>query len=96
MNTWPSWCVKPPSLEAIQKVSMEPEAMAMSAYTTTEVKLAPSVEESIKLMRQTKEPRTLAKNPKPFSFFSAEVFAIDRLDLTEPFKTRFINEQESF
>jgi hypothetical protein len=39
------------SFDAVQKLSMEPEAMAMGAYTTTEVKAALNREESLKLMR---------------------------------------------
>jgi uncharacterized protein with GYD domain len=43
-----------PNLEAIQKVSMEPEAMAMGAYSTTEVKLALNMEETMKLLQQAR------------------------------------------
>jgi uncharacterized protein with GYD domain len=39
-----------PDLQAIQKVGMEPEAMAMSAYTHTEVKLALNTEETMKML----------------------------------------------
>jgi hypothetical protein len=41
-----------PNFEALQKVAMEPEAMAMATYNTTEVKLALSTEESMKMMQQ--------------------------------------------
>ena len=43
-----------PNLEALQKVAMEPEAIAMSTYNTTELKLALSMEESMKMIQQTK------------------------------------------
>jgi len=40
-----------PSLEAFQKYSMEPEVMALSEYSTYEVKMAESIEEAMKLMK---------------------------------------------
>jgi len=42
------------SLEAFQKFSMEPEALAVSASETTEVKVAFNLEEISKMLRQTK------------------------------------------
>ena len=47
-------CLKPPSLEAFQKFSMEPEIIATSAYDTAEVKIAMSIEESMKMLQQAK------------------------------------------
>lgn len=41
-----------PSLEAFQKVSMEPEIMAMSAITTSEYKIASSLEEIKQMLQQ--------------------------------------------
>jgi len=41
-----------PSLEAIQRYSMEPEIMAMNSVDTTELKLATSMDEGIKLLQQ--------------------------------------------
>jgi len=46
--------IEAPSLEAFQKVSMEPEAMAVGASETYEVKLALNMEEIVKMLRQTK------------------------------------------
>jgi hypothetical protein len=43
-----------PSLDAFQKLGMEPEVLAMSAYETCEVKLASSMEEAAKMLRQAK------------------------------------------
>ncbi|MFH1327327.1 MAG: DUF3303 family protein [Candidatus Bathyarchaeota archaeon] len=43
-----------PSLEAFQKCAMEPEHEKMSAYNTMEVKLAMSIEEATKILKQTK------------------------------------------
>lgn len=43
-----------PNLEAVQKIAMEPEAMAMSAFTTTEVKMALNMEETMKMLGITK------------------------------------------
>jgi len=43
-----------PSLEAMQKLSMEPEIIAWSAYNTYEVKLAISSEELMKMLKQAK------------------------------------------
>lgn len=41
-----------PNLDAFQKLSMEPEILAMTAYTTAEIKLAFSTEESIQMLQQ--------------------------------------------
>jgi len=46
--------VEAPSLEAFQKVSMEPEIMAFGAYETSEAKSAVSMEELGKMLRQAK------------------------------------------
>jgi len=46
--------VEAPSLNAIQKLSMEPETLALSAYETTEVKLAMGMEEAMKMLKQAK------------------------------------------
>jgi hypothetical protein len=46
--------IEAPNLEAIQKVSMEPEAMAMAAYSTAEIKLALNAEETMKMMQQSR------------------------------------------
>jgi len=43
-----------PSLEAFQKLGMEPEILAMSAYETAEVKVAMGMEESMKMLKQAK------------------------------------------
>jgi hypothetical protein len=40
-----------PSLEAFNKLGMEPEVMALSAVETYEVKLALSMEEAMKMLR---------------------------------------------
>jgi uncharacterized protein with GYD domain len=40
-----------PSLEAFQKSSMEPEVMALSRYSTYEVKLAETMEEAMKMIK---------------------------------------------
>jgi len=47
-----------PSLEAFQKFSMEPEVRALNAYNTNETKIAMTIEESMKLLTQAKQPRT--------------------------------------
>lgn len=41
-----------PSLEALQRASMEPEFLAMSKVDTMEIKLAMGMEESIKTFQQ--------------------------------------------
>ncbi len=46
--------IEAPSLEAFQKFMMEPEALAVSASETTEVKVAFNLEEISKMLRQTK------------------------------------------
>ena len=43
-----------PNLEALQKLSMEPEAVAMAKYNTTEVRMALNMEESMKIVQQPK------------------------------------------
>jgi len=47
-------CWKPQVLDAFQKLGMEPEVLALSAYETYEVKLALSMEETVKMLRQAK------------------------------------------
>lgn len=46
--------IEAPSLEAFQKIMMEPEALAVSASETTDVKVAFNLEEISKMLRQTK------------------------------------------
>ena len=46
--------IEAPSLEAFQKISMEPEAMAVTASETYEFKLASNIKEITKMLRQTK------------------------------------------
>ena len=41
-----------PSLEAVQGYSMEPEILAMNMVDSTELKLATSMEEGIKMLQQ--------------------------------------------
>jgi len=43
-----------PSLEAFQKLSMEPEILAWTAYNTVEMKIAISIEEAMKMLKQAK------------------------------------------
>jgi hypothetical protein len=43
-----------PSLDVFNKLGMEPEVLALSAYETYEVKLALSMEEAMKMLRQAK------------------------------------------
>jgi hypothetical protein len=43
-----------PSLEAFNKLCMEPEIMALNAYETYEIKLALNAEEAFKMLRQAK------------------------------------------
>jgi len=43
-----------PSLDAFQKLGMEPEILALSAYETYEIKLASSMEEAMKMLKQAK------------------------------------------
>lgn len=40
-----------PSLEAFQKASMAPEALALGKYETAEVKLATGMEEAMKMLK---------------------------------------------
>ena len=42
------------SLDAFQKLSMEPEILAVSAYETGEVKLASGMEEAMKILKQAR------------------------------------------
>ena len=44
------WVYEAPSSEALQKFSMEPELLEWMAFNTSEIKLAMSVEESMKLL----------------------------------------------
>ena len=43
-----------PSLEAIQKLGMEPEIARLGAYNTYEMKVATSFEEAIEMVKQAK------------------------------------------
>jgi uncharacterized protein with GYD domain len=43
-----------PTFEAFQKFTMEPEIIASSAYTTTEIKAAITSEELVKMLKQAK------------------------------------------
>jgi hypothetical protein len=43
--------IEAPSLEAFQKASMEPEALALGKYETAEVKLATGMEEAMKMLK---------------------------------------------
>ena len=45
------WVYEAPSSEALQKFSMEPELLKWMAFNTSEIKLAMSLEESIKLLK---------------------------------------------
>jgi len=46
--------IEAPSLEAFQKLRMEPEARAVAATETIEIKMAINKEEILKILRQTK------------------------------------------
>jgi len=48
------WVYEAPSLEAFQKLGMEPELLAWYAYNTCEVKSAISSEEAMKMLKQAK------------------------------------------
>jgi len=48
------WVFEAPSVEALQKFCMEPEALATIAYRTLEIKIAMSAEEEMKLRQQAK------------------------------------------
>jgi hypothetical protein len=43
-----------PSLDAFEKLGMEPQVLALTAYMTYEIKLALSMEEVAKMLRQAK------------------------------------------
>ena len=45
------WLYEAPSSEALQDFSMEPEMVKWMAWNTSEIKLAMSLEESIKLLK---------------------------------------------
>jgi hypothetical protein len=45
------WVYEAPSSESLQKFSMEPDMIKWMAWNTNEIKLAMSLEESIKLLR---------------------------------------------
>ena len=45
------WVYEAPNSEALQKFSMEPEMVKWMAWNTSEIKLAMSLEESIKLLK---------------------------------------------
>jgi hypothetical protein len=46
--------IEAPSLEAFQKLRMEPEARAVAATETIEIKMVVNKEEILKMLRQTK------------------------------------------
>jgi hypothetical protein len=46
------WVYEAPSSEALQNFSMEPEIVKWMAWNTSEIKLAMSFEESMKLLKQ--------------------------------------------
>jgi len=46
--------IEAPSLEAFQKISKEPEAVAVGATETYEIKMVINKEEIMKILRQTK------------------------------------------
>lgn len=45
------WVYEAPNSEALQKFSMEPELLKWMAFNTSEIKLAMTLEESIKLLK---------------------------------------------
>ena len=45
------WVYEAQSSDALQKFSMEPELLKWMAFNTSEIKLAMSLEESMKLLR---------------------------------------------
>jgi hypothetical protein len=45
------WVYEAPSSESLQKFSMEPEMVKWMAWNTSEIKLAMSLEESMKLLK---------------------------------------------
>ena len=45
------WVYEAPSSDALQKFSMEPEVMKWMSWNTSEIKLAMSLEESMKLLK---------------------------------------------
>jgi hypothetical protein len=45
------WVYEAPSSDALQKFSMEPEIVKWMAWNTSEIKLAMSLEESMKLLK---------------------------------------------
>ena len=45
------WVYEAPSADALQKFSMEPEMVKWMAWNTSEIKLAMSLEESLKLLK---------------------------------------------
>jgi len=45
------WVYEAPSSEALQKFSMEPELLKWMAFNTSEIKLAMTLEESMKLLK---------------------------------------------
>jgi hypothetical protein len=53
------WVYEAPSSEALQKFSTEPDIEKWMAWNTSEIKLAMSLEESNKLLKQAKHARTL-------------------------------------
>jgi len=48
------WVIEIPSLDAFQKLGMEPLILALSAYETYEIKMAYSMEEATEMLKQAK------------------------------------------
>lgn len=46
------WVIEAPSLEAYQKLSMEPETLALMEFQTIDTKVLTPLEESMKLLQQ--------------------------------------------
>jgi len=53
------WVYEAPSSESLQKFSMEPDMVKWMAWNTNEIKLAMSIEDSIKLLDKPNMNRTL-------------------------------------
>ncbi len=56
------WVYEAPSLESLQKFSMEEDMVKWMAWNTSEIKLAMSLEESIKFLDKPNMNRTLENN----------------------------------
>jgi hypothetical protein len=53
------WVYEAPSSEALQNFSLEPEMIKWMAWNTSEIKLAMSLEESMRLLSKPNMNRTL-------------------------------------